>query len=123
LVSYSPDVSNEDDCRYEPLQPDQEWDDELARDLVGCTLFVGITHADHEGCVLGREQVFGTVESVSPRAGIKLIQSNGQPYNLAPVLDAIEAGDVDRYQLSDEDELVENPDFVAWITATRPKTH
>ena len=53
-------------------------------------------------------------------AGIKLIQSNGEHYVLAPVLDAIEAGDPDLYQLSEAHELVENPDFVMFVTATRP---
>lgn len=109
----------EENDRYEPLDPDQGWDQELADDLVGSTLFIGITHLDREGNLLEREQVFGTVESVAKGAGIKLIQSNGEPYILAPVLDAIEPGDVDCYQLSEDDELVENPDFVAWIDATR----
>lgn len=57
------------------------------------------------------------VESVSPAAGIKLIQSNGETHVLALVLDAIEAGEAARYQFSGQDELVENPDFVALITA------
>ncbi len=106
--------------RFEPLDPDQDWDQELADDLIGSTLFIGITHLDSEGNLVEREQVFGTVESVAEGAGIKLIQSNGEAYVLAPVLEAIEAGEIDFYQLSEDDELVENPDFVAWITATRP---
>ena len=110
---------NEND-RYEPLDPDQGWDQELADDLIGSTLFIGITHLDSKGNLLKREQVFGTVESVAKGAGIKLIQSNGEPYILAPVLEAIEAGEADFYQLSEDHELVENPDFVAWINATRP---
>ena len=110
----------DDNDRYEPLDLDQGWDQELADDLVGSTLFIGITLLDREGNLLKREQVFGTVESVAKGAGIKLIQSNGESYILAPVLDAIEAGEADCYQLSESDELVENPDFVAWIDATGP---
>ncbi len=109
-----------DEDRFEPIDPDENWDHELAIDLVGSTLFVGITHLDSKGNFLEREQVFGTVESVAKGAGIKLIQSNGESYVLAPVLEAIEAGDMDFYQLSEDHELVENPDFVAWITATSP---
>ncbi|PWG01126.1 hypothetical protein DF286_13325 [Sphingosinicella humi] len=112
-------MENESD-RYEPLDPDQGWDQELADDLVGSTLFIGITHLDSEGNLVEREQVFGTVESVAQRAGIRLIQTDGEPYVIAPVLDAIEAGETDFYQLSEDHELVESPDFVAWITATRP---
>lgn len=111
---------SDDEDRFEPLEEDQEWDEELARDLIGSTLFVGITHVDHEGTLIEKEQVFGLVESVGARDGIKLIQNDGAPYVLAPVLDAIEAGDPDFYQLSEAHELVENPDFVMFVTATRP---
>lgn len=113
-------MSLDDENRFEPLEANQDWDQELASDLVGSTLFVGITHVDREGNLIEREQVFGTVESVAEGAGIKLIQTNGEPYILAPVLDAIEAGERDFYQLSEVCELVENPDFVMWVTATRP---
>ena len=113
-------MDHDEEDRFEPLDDDRDWDEELAGDLVGSTLFVGITHVDSEGNFLEREQVFGTVESVAAGAGIKLIQTNGEAYILAPVLEAIEAGDTDRYQLSDDHELVENPDFVMWLTATRP---
>lgn len=114
-------MSEEDDSeRYESLDPDQEWDQELANDLVGSTLLIGITHLDNAGKLVEREQVFGTVEDVSERAGIKLIRSDGEPYTIAPVLDAIEVGEIGSYRFSEEGELVENPDFVAWITATRP---
>lgn len=106
--------------RFEPLEAEQDWDQELANDLVGSTLFVGITHLDSDGGLLEREQVFGTVESVAQGAGIKLIQTNGELYVLAPVLDAIEVGETDSYQLSEDHELVENPDYVMWVTATRP---
>jgi hypothetical protein len=113
-------MSDDGEGQFEPLEEDQEWDEELARDLVGSTLFVGITHVDHEGNLIEKEQVFGVVESVGAGVGIKLIQTNGVPYVLAPVLDAVEAGDPDFYQLSEAHELVENPDFLMFITATRP---
>ena len=92
----------------------------MANSLEGSTLFVGITHVDSTGKLVRREQVFGRVESVTKRGGIRLVQSNGEPYVLAPVLGAIEVGDVDSYQLSEADELVENPDFVAWLDAIEP---
>lgn len=111
---------SDDENRFEPLEEDQEWDEELARDLVGSTLFVGITHVDHDGHLIEKEQVSGVVESVEAGAGIKIVQSNGEPYVLAPVLDAIEAGDPDFYQLSEAHEVVERPDFVMFVTALRP---
>ncbi|WP_442680391.1 hypothetical protein ACSBM8_04130 [Sphingomonas sp. ASY06-1R] len=114
-------MNEEDDIdRYEPLDPGQEWDQELANDLIGATLFIGITHLDNAGNLVGREQVFGTVEGVSERAGIKLIQTDGEAYTIAPVLAAIDAGEIGSYRFAEDGELVQNPDFVAWITATRP---
>ena len=111
-----------------PIRPpanvrNQEWDEALARDLVGSTLFVGITHVDHKGNLIQKERVFGSVESVGARAGSKLIQTDGVPYVLAPVLDAIEAGDPDFYQLSEAHELVENPEYVMFVTASSSIMH
>jgi len=114
--SWSADENN----RYEKINPEEDWDAELADDLIGSTLYVGLTFVDHAGVLKNREQVFGTVQSVSITAGIKILQTNGETFTLAPVLDAIAPGDPDRYQLSEDDELVENPDFVAWITAIEP---
>lgn len=115
--SWSEDDENN---RYEQIDPEESWDAELAADLVGSTLYVGLTFIDHAGVLNKREQVFGTVQSVSITAGIKILQTNGETFTMAPVLEAIEPGEPDRYQLSEKDELVENPDFVAWITAIEP---
>ena len=115
--SWSEDDENN---RYEQIDPEEGWDEELADDLVGSTLYVGLTFVDQAGVLKRREQVFGTVQSVSITAGIRILRTNGETFTMAPVLDAIEPGDPDRYQLSEDDELVENPDFVAWITAIEP---
>ncbi len=115
--SWSADDENN---RYEQIDPEEGWDTELASDLVGSTLYVGLTFVDHNGVVKRREQIFGIVQSVSITAGIKLLRTNGETFTMAPVLDAIDPGDRDRYQLGADDEPVENPDFVAWITAIEP---
>lgn len=115
--SWSEDDENN---RYEQIDPEDGWDSELADDLVGSTLYVGLTFVDHNGVVTKREQVFGTVQSVSITAGIKLLRTSGEIFTMAPVLDAIDPGERDCYQFSEDDEAVENPDFVAWITAIEP---
>ncbi len=111
---------DDENNRYEQIDPEEGWDAEFADDLVGSTLYVGLTFVDRDGVVKRREQVFGTVQSVSITAGIKLLQTNGEMFTMAKVLDAIDPGERDRYQFSEGDELVENPDFVAWITAIEP---
>ena len=114
------DARLDEDNRYEKLDPNEVWDQEFANDLVGCSILIGLTHASHDGEILRKEQIFGIVESVDIGAGINICQTNGEIYTIAPVLDAIEAGGKECYQLTDADEFVENPDFVAWITAFAP---
>lgn len=111
---------DDENNRYQQIDPEEGWDAELAHDLVGSTLYVGLTFVDHNDAVLRREQVFGTVQSISITAGITILQTNGELFTMAPVLDAIDPGNPDRYQLSENDELVENPDFVALVTVIQP---
>lgn len=80
-----------------------------ARDLNGSTPFVSITHVAYDGSLVEMEEDFCVAEFVEARPGIKLIQSAGAPYVLAPLLVAIEAGDPDFDQLSEAHELLERP--------------
>lgn len=109
-----------DDDQYERLRPDESWDAQLAADLVGSSLLVALTFVDHAGVLQRRQQLFGTVLSVSIGAGISLRQANGEIVSIAPLLHAIEPGEPGLYQLADSGELVEDPDFVAHITVTSP---
>jgi hypothetical protein len=81
---------------------------------------VGLTFVDHEEQLLRRQQVFGTVLSVDHSAGIVIRQNSGEEFTIAPVLEAIEAAGPGMYQLSDEDEAVEGPDFTARLTVRSP---
>ncbi|WP_315760269.1 hypothetical protein [Sphingomonas sp. Y38-1Y] len=106
--------------RFESLDGDDDWDAEFARDLVGCTLLLGLTYVDHSGRFLRQRQVFGTVLSADLQDGIMISQDDDEPFVIAPVLDAIEAAGPGIYQLADEDEAVEDPDYTALITVTAP---
>jgi hypothetical protein len=100
---------------------DDDWDAELATDLVGSTLLVGLTFLDASGTVTGRRQIFGTVQSCDQEEGIAIrTRAGGEIEVIAPVLDAIDVGEPGVYQLTDSDEVVENPDFTALITVTSP---
>ncbi len=109
-----------DDDRYEQIDPEEGWDTELAEDLVGSTLYVAFTFVDHDNQSIKREQVFGRVVSVSISGGIRLKLADGEMFTMAPVLAAIEPGDRGYYRFTEDDEAIENPDFVAWITAIEP---
>lgn len=98
-----------------------DWDEELAGDLVGSTLLVGLTYLDGEQRLLGRRQVFGRVVSCDPEDGI-VIDAPGldEAFVMAPMLEAVEVGEPGEYQLADEEAVVVDPDFVALLTVTRP---
>lgn len=101
---------------------DEDWDQDLADDLIGSGLLVGLTYVDPEGALLGRRQVFGIVETVDSEAGIVIRTSDGdEPFTVAPLLDAIEVGEPGLYPLADQDRVVENPDFTALFTVTEPR--
>lgn len=112
-MSNAGDSWSEDDDSYEQIDPEEGWDSEFADDLVGSTLYLGLTFVDHNRVVMKREQVFGVVRSVSITAALKLLRTNGEFFTMAPVLDAIDPAELGLYQLSTNEELVENPDFVA----------
>jgi hypothetical protein len=100
---------------------DDDWDQDFADDIVGCTLLVGITYVDYDDSLIRRQQVFGTVQAIDRKAGITIAQlPDGEPFTIAPVLDAIAPGDPGVYQLSDADEEVEDPDFTALLTVRSP---
>ncbi|MES3154202.1 hypothetical protein [Sphingomonas faeni] len=105
---------------FESLDGGDDWDSDFASDLVGCTLLVGLTYVDHEDRLLRRQQLFGTVLSVDSRAGIVIRQANNEEFVIAPALEAIEAASPGIYQLADENEAVEDPDFTAMLTIRSP---
>ncbi|GJD72646.1 hypothetical protein [Methylobacterium goesingense] len=101
-----------------------EWDDGFAHQLLGATLFVGVTYLDHDGTLIRREQVFGRVETVDPEAGITILPFDGAaPFTMVPILEAIEPADPGAYQLTPEDPVVENPDYTVIFSLTAPLRH
>lgn len=107
-------------AEFESMHGEDVWDKEFANDLLGCTLLVGITYVDHDDQLLRRQQVFGTVISADPLAGIVIRKSDCEDFTIAPILDAIDPAQPGIYQLADEDETVEDPDFTALLTVRSP---
>lgn len=108
-------------AEFESLSRDDSWDADFADDLIGCTLLVGLTYVDSDDQLIRRQQVFGTVISADEQDGIAIRQQhNGQTFTIAPVLDAVEPAAPGIYQLADEDEAIEDPDFTALLTVRSP---
>ena len=110
-----------DDNTFESMDGDDVFDADFAADLVGCTLLVGLTHVDHMDQLIRHQQIFGTVATVAEDTGIVIRQHHdGTSFTIAPVLDAIEVGAPGIYQMTEGDEEVEDPDFIALITVRTP---
>jgi hypothetical protein len=56
--------------RKQKIPPRNIFDDTLAKELVGRSLLVGITHTDAEGKMLSRSQIFGLVTIANRLQGI-----------------------------------------------------
>src|SRR5204862_7385893 len=99
------------------------WDEELARRMVGSTMLVGITYAEHDGD--RHEQFFGEVLSADSKDGVILRlagKRSGETFRLPPDLRGVSQGTPQSYRLRSTDEIVDSPDFVAtWIV--HPKSN
>ncbi|WP_068089726.1 hypothetical protein [Novosphingobium rosa] len=106
---------------FESIDGEDDWDEAFAGELIGSALLIGLTHLDHDGTLIGREQVFGTVESADSEAGIVLRRhDDGQSFTIAPILDAIDYAEPGVYQLTDSDQVVTDLDFTALLTVQQP---
>lgn len=108
-------------AEFESLSGEDVWDADFANDLLGCTLLIGLTYLDHDDRLIRRQQIFGTVISADEHAGIVVQQHhNEETFTIAPVLDAVEPAAPGVYQLADEDQAIEDPDFTALLTVRSP---
>src|SRR5687768_11645155 len=48
------------------------WDEEMAADLVGVSVIVGITYLHADGTLESRVQMFGTIVSAHPQDGVMI---------------------------------------------------
>ena len=75
---------DEEDIESRPV-----WDENLATELIGKLLLVGLTHCNSDGSVDRQEQLFGIVQSTDKNSGILLNLKGTRAscrYNLPPDL-------------------------------------
>ena len=105
----------------EGIPPRESFDDGFAAALVGKSLLVGITHADHQGRVLRRSQVFGRVVKADRREGVCVrSDADGTETWFPPDTRGIRAALPGEYRNRNTGELVVNPDYTASWTFTAP---
>ena len=103
------------------LPPRELFDDDLAHQLVGKSLLIGVIHVDHAGRELRRSQIFGRVVVADRLRGICVLQDqDGEEKWLPPDTRGIKLARPGEYRNRATGELVVNPDFLASWTFTEP---
>lgn len=97
------------------------YDEAVARDLLGCSLLVGIMEEDGTGAVR-RWQLFGTVTVADRRRGICIETADGTDFWLPPATHGITPAEPGEYRNTTTGEVVVDPDFTASWVISRPMT-
>ena len=100
------------------------WDEEVALDLMGSLVLVGITHLSHDEKVIRQEQFFGRVVVANQREGICLElegSRDGEHYWLPPTIEPYERAKPGLYTLRSTNEEVSDPDYlITWVLTEPP---
>jgi hypothetical protein len=100
------------------------WNEAMAEEIVGARVLVGITYLRADGTLESQTQMYGTITSAHPVDGIMIsLEGNqtGETYQLPPDLRGIEVAPPGSYRLRSTGETVEDPDYTATWTVTRPQ--
>jgi len=111
--------------RKKDLPAHEAFDEELARELVGKLILVGITHKDHEGNFVRRSQIFGRVALADRIRSICIRdEREGEESWFPPDTRGITPAPPGQYRNRATGEVVHDPDYLAsWtITAPEPKS-
>lgn len=108
----------------ESLEPQRFTDDE-ADELVGKTILIGVTYVDVDGQELQRSQMHGVVSSASAR-GVEVAlrgERHGTTFGIPPDRRFFVSAAPGRYTLHGTGEVIEDPQLVCVMTATRERGH
>jgi len=105
-----------------PSSP-EAWDEDIARELVGCLVLVGITYRFPDGSLGAQQQLFGYVRTADPERGIELrLAGNyaGKTYRLPPDTRVFRSVPSGQYRLKATGEVVSDPDYSCAWTINAP---
>jgi hypothetical protein len=97
-------------------------DPAVAASYVGKTLLIGVTYLDHQECVTGQEQWFGTIKEVSIERGIVVdLEGSDQYCAIPPCMDSLQPAPPGEYRLRGSGQIVVDPDFLTtWERKSPP---
>ena len=103
--------------------PFQRTHEDVALDLMGALVLVGMTRLSHEERLIRKEQFYGRVVDVSERDGICLKLEgarDGEYYWMPPTTEPYQRAKPGEYTLSSTGEVVKDPDYLSTWTLTEP---
>lgn len=105
------------------------WDQDVADDLIGAIVLVGITDAGQGEDAVEQLEMWGMVESADPEAGIEIElhgELAGESFICPPDLEAFWPAEPGIYTLDSTGERIADPDFMtSWtaVPAERDRGH
>ena len=100
-----------------------EFDDDIAAELIGRHVLVGITYVDEADQVLEQKQVHGVVVRANRQEGIVFrLEPSGKEFTLPPFTGGFERAAPGEYRLRSTGEIVVDPDYTSTWSVKRPKT-
>jgi hypothetical protein len=103
--------------------PSERWDEEIARELIGCLVLVGITYAFPDGSFSEQHQLFGYVVEADRQQGIELRLAGtyaGKKYRLPPDTRSFRRAPDGDYRLKSTREIVRGLDYTCAWTIEAP---
>ena len=107
------------------LPPHNIFDDSLAKDFVGKSVLIGITHTDSEGKMLRRSQIFGLVTVANRVQGICIRDNQTSEEKwFPPDTRGIKPAPPGLYRNRATGEVVNDPDYLgSWTIAAAKEKH
>jgi hypothetical protein len=96
------------------------YSDSAAKDLIGKTVIIGVTHQDHAGRVIRRDQFRGRITRANRTEGIVAQAPSGEELKIPPDLRAFFRARPGVYRFRSTGEVVTSPDLQTRWTHTLP---
>ena len=104
--------------------PSERWDEDVARELIGCLVLVGITYAFPDGTFSEQHQLFGYVVAADRQQGIELRLAGiyaGKKYRLPPDTRTFRPTPTGEYRLRSTGEIVRGLEYTCAWTIQAPQ--
>lgn len=100
-----------------------EFDEVKAKSLIGKHVIIGLTYLDHNGSLIGQEQLHGDIIRINENEKVVVIKlgDTGKEFTLPLVIDAFTEAPKGEYRISKTGEVVINPDLTTAWTIKQPK--